>query len=76
MILAENYLALKLGEEWKEIKQGFSRCKIKPIQTDEETLKTMVEITDKWAKDIQTQQYILLKKAATKVSCLVHTAHL
>lgn len=68
--MAENYLALKLGEEWKEIQQGFSRCKIKPIQTDEETLKTMVEITDKWAKDIQNQQHILLKNAAIKVSSL------
>ncbi|KAL1497007.1 hypothetical protein ABEB36_008039 [Hypothenemus hampei] len=65
-VLANNYLALKLGEAWKEIQQEFTKTKIKPIPYDKKTLEMMVQITDKWAKDIQKIQQDVLRNHQLK----------
>lgn len=66
-VLADNYLALKLGEEWKEIEQDFKKMNIRPIMLDQKVLRNMSEITDKWGKDIQQMQEDVVKKYLLKV---------
>ncbi|KAH1024471.1 hypothetical protein HUJ05_003948, partial [Dendroctonus ponderosae] len=61
-VLADNYLALKLGEEWKEIEQDFKKMNMRPILLDAKILKDMSEVTDKWGKDVQQMQKDVVKK--------------
>ncbi|XP_050307392.1 uncharacterized protein LOC126744087 isoform X2 [Anthonomus grandis grandis] len=65
-ILAENYLALKLCEQWKEIREEFRRLDLEPIPTDEYILNLMADISDKWGKDLQKMQRAILTKYQMK----------
>lgn len=60
--MAENFLALKLGEVWSELAQDFENSGFKPIAIDGELISTMLQRFYKWTLHIKEAQIKLLKK--------------
>lgn len=71
MLLAENFLALKLGEVWTEMAQDFETTKFMPIAIDEQLILALTQRFCKWALYIQEAQLDLLHKEKQKAGTLL-----
>lgn len=66
MVLAENFLALKLGEVWTELAQDFETTGFRPIPIDGDLISTLTQRFYKWALHTKEAQVKLLKKDKQK----------
>ncbi|KAF5277774.1 hypothetical protein FQR65_LT03754 [Abscondita terminalis] len=62
LMLAENFLALKLGEAWVEVGQDIERSGICPLAIDEGFIVQLKRRFLKWSQHIQIAQKKLLEK--------------
>lgn len=67
LLLAENFLALKLGEAWVELNRDFEKTGIRPLAIDSEMIGLLIHRFHKWALHIKTVQETLLRKDAENV---------
>ncbi|XP_017774327.1 PREDICTED: cilia- and flagella-associated protein 69-like [Nicrophorus vespilloides] len=65
-LVCENYLTLKLGEAWMEVKQCIELRPIEIVPFDQFLLNTMIKNYYKWGADIQKMQLELLKLEGRK----------
>ncbi|KAF5281280.1 hypothetical protein FQA39_LY05166 [Lamprigera yunnana] len=66
LLLAENFLALKLGEAWVEVSQDIEKSGIMPLAIDEEFIVYLKRRFRKWAQHIRISQEKLLEKHLIK----------
>lgn len=64
--MAENFLALKLGETWAEVEHDFEKMGFRPIAIDGQLLLTLMHRFYKWALYIKEAQTELLQKEKQK----------
>lgn len=69
MLVAENYLALKLAEAWKEIVVEFDRANYVPNASDQLILSNFMDKMLVWTEYLKTEQESILKSDRKKVWC-------
>ncbi|KAK4880266.1 hypothetical protein RN001_008412 [Aquatica leii] len=62
MLLAENFLALKLGEAWIEVSQDIDKSGIRPLAIDEAFMALLKRRFLKWSQHLQISQEKMLEK--------------
>ncbi|CAH1105261.1 unnamed protein product [Psylliodes chrysocephalus] len=60
LLLAENYLGLKCGEAWEEIKYEFEQMEFEPLSVDVSIIESLIERTHKWGRVLKESQEELL----------------
>ncbi|XP_018577709.1 uncharacterized protein LOC108916012 [Anoplophora glabripennis] len=65
-LIAENFLALKLGEAWVELKEQFDRSSISLTYIDNRLLSALTERTNKLAQYLQSIQNEIIQNANEK----------
>lgn len=66
-LVAENFLALKLGEAWIELKEEFERKSISLTSMDHKGILALTERATKLAQYLQSVQNEILQTAKEKV---------
>ncbi|XP_076254311.1 cilia- and flagella-associated protein 69-like [Rhynchophorus ferrugineus] len=66
LLVAENFLALKLSEEWHELEKEFEKHNIEVIPSDKAIIEAMLDITNKWGAILQQMQLDMLDKYEQK----------
>ncbi|XP_072388560.1 cilia- and flagella-associated protein 69-like isoform X1 [Diabrotica undecimpunctata] len=61
LLLAENFLGLKLGEMWEELKLKFELMKFEPLPIDAYIINSLVERTHQWGAQLKEVQIDILK---------------
>lgn len=67
-MVAENFLALKLGEAWVELNEEFERSSIILTSNDHKLLCSLTERTHKLAEYLQSVQNEIIQNANEKVN--------
>ncbi|KAJ8980209.1 hypothetical protein NQ317_002222 [Molorchus minor] len=66
LLLAENFLALKLGEAWIELKTEMDRIPITLIPADNKMVSFLIKRAIKWSSHLQTCQNTVLQNDSEK----------
>ncbi|XP_057665233.1 cilia- and flagella-associated protein 69-like [Diorhabda carinulata] len=61
LLLAENFLGLKFGEIWEELKVEFEMMEFEPLPIDRMVIDALVERTHRWGAHLKEVQEDLLK---------------
>lgn len=67
MLLAENYLALKLAEAWKEIDVEFQRACFTPNPSDDMIISNFMDKMKIWVTSLKKVQQSILKAEKQQV---------
>ncbi|XP_028127955.1 uncharacterized protein LOC114324351 [Diabrotica virgifera virgifera] len=62
LLLAENFLSLKLGEVWEELQLKFEIIKFEPLPIDAYIINSLVERTHQWGAHLKEAQRDILKQ--------------
>ncbi|XP_030765417.1 cilia- and flagella-associated protein 69-like isoform X2 [Sitophilus oryzae] len=60
LLVAENFLALKLSEEWHELAKEFEKYEIEVIPSDQAIIESMLDVTNQWGGILQKMQRQIL----------------
>ncbi|KAG5888919.1 hypothetical protein JTB14_019415 [Gonioctena quinquepunctata] len=63
MLLADNFLALKLGEAWVELQVEFNTVKFQPLPSDKKVISSLVTRYHKWGEFLRKTQLEILEEA-------------
>ncbi|CAH1183533.1 unnamed protein product [Phaedon cochleariae] len=62
MLLADNFLALKFGEAWKEVEIEFDIINFDPTQTDKKIMSSLLMRAEKWGEYLKETQSKILQR--------------
>lgn len=68
LVLASNYLGLKLGEMWNEVSKGLELQRIIPLRFDFKLMHPLANRLCEWSLHLRTLQLHLLQKEKLIVS--------
>ncbi|XP_074030963.1 uncharacterized protein isoform X3 [Leptinotarsa decemlineata] len=66
MLMAENFLALKLGEAWVELEIEFTVMNFKPLPADYKIMSTLVTRYHKWGEYLKETQNEIFREGKEK----------